>query len=85
MTKKSSPVWLIILLSATIFVLGGLIISSKYSRQIDFLNQEIQRLSQELETNKQLKNQEIKKVKEKPASPSSSLEFTPATRSGTGE
>ena len=56
-TKKSSPVWLIIILGAIIFLIQNIIASIRHKQQLMSLKQELELISQqalELEKQKQI-------------------------------
>ena len=89
--KKASPIWLIIFLCAVIVGLVWLVSSSKRLGETNLLNEEIQRLNQELENQEKLRNEEIEKLRESfslpsatpsASTPSAELKSKTATSSG---
>ena len=88
--KKNSPIWLIIFLCAIIVGLVWLVSYGKRLGETNLLNQEIQRLNQELGQKEKLRNEEIEKLRDfyhsfsatSSATPSSKLESKITTSSG---
>jgi len=71
--EKTSSVWLIIFLCAVIVCLVWLVSYGKRLGETNLLNQEINRLNQELEEMEISKQKQIEKLKDKTSSPSSSI------------
>ena len=77
--KKSSSIWLIILLCAIIVALVWLMNSVKYQNTVGQLTGEIQRLNQELENQEKMKNVEIEQLKESLSKSLASPSATPSS------
>jgi len=86
--KKGSPVWLIIFLCLIIVGLVWLVTYSKNLGETSLLNEEIERLSQELEqleTNRQIETEKLKETISSLSTPSASPSTTSSGSSGSGQ